>query len=196
MRWATRSGPHVDRTACAWLIRRFVDSAATFVFVDDADEVPADATAFDMRGAELSHRDGGCSFETVLRRYELDDPALHLKPQRRVVVAEAVCRHDPARLLRVERLDRASEERAHTVRGVRRIGEHGVGRPDHRRRECHGEVGVRARHMQTFLAGGVIDEVEQAFVHVESDVSLYWYWPEATPTPLSVRMRPRARASS
>jgi len=66
----------VDRTACAWLIRRFIDPAATFVFVDDADEVPEDATAFDMRGAELSHRDGGCSFETILRRYDLDDAAL------------------------------------------------------------------------------------------------------------------------
>ena len=76
MRWATRSGPHVDRTACAWLIRRFIDPEATFVFVDDPDEVPPDATAFDMRGAELSHRDGGCSFETFLRRYRLDDPVL------------------------------------------------------------------------------------------------------------------------
>ena len=73
---ATRSGPHVDRTACAWLIRRFVDHGATFVFVDDRDEVPPDATAFDMRGAELSHREGGCSFETFLRRYQLDDPVL------------------------------------------------------------------------------------------------------------------------
>lgn len=76
MRWATRSAPHVDRTACAWLIARFIDPDARFVFVDDADEVPADATAFDMRGAELSHRDGECSFETFLRRYELNDPAL------------------------------------------------------------------------------------------------------------------------
>jgi hypothetical protein len=76
MRWATRSGPHVDRTACAWLIRRFVDPEATFVFVDDSDQVPPDATAFDMRGAELSHREGGCSFETFLRRYRLDDPVL------------------------------------------------------------------------------------------------------------------------
>ena len=76
MRWATRSGPHVDRTASAWLIRRFIDPEATFVFVKDPDEVPPDATAFDMRGAELSHRDGGCSFETFLRRYELDDPVL------------------------------------------------------------------------------------------------------------------------
>jgi len=76
VRWATRSGPHVDRTASAWLIRRFIDPEATFVFVKDPDEVPPDATAFDMRGAELSHRDGGCSFETFLRRYELDDPVL------------------------------------------------------------------------------------------------------------------------
>src|SRR5256885_10241774 len=76
MRWATRSGPHVDRTACAWLISRFVDHDAEFVFVDDPDEVPADATPFDMRGAELSHHGGECSFEAFLRRYELDDPVL------------------------------------------------------------------------------------------------------------------------
>jgi hypothetical protein len=76
VRWATRRGPHVDRTACAWLIGRFVDHDAEFVFVDDPDEVPADATAFDMRGAELSHHGGECSFEAFLRRYELDDPVL------------------------------------------------------------------------------------------------------------------------
>jgi len=76
VKWATRSAPHVDRTACAWLIARFIDPDARFVLVDDADEVPADATAFDMRGAELSHHDGDCSFETFLRRYDLDDPAL------------------------------------------------------------------------------------------------------------------------
>ena len=76
MRWATRSGPHVDRTACAWLIRRFVDAGAEFVFVDDVDDVPADATPFDMRGVELSHHNGECSFEAVLRRYELSDPVL------------------------------------------------------------------------------------------------------------------------
>jgi hypothetical protein len=76
MRWATRSSPHVDRTACAWLIGRFVDHEAEFVFVDDPDEVPADATPFDMRGAELSHHGGECSFEMFLRRYELNDPVL------------------------------------------------------------------------------------------------------------------------
>ena len=76
MRWATRAGVHVDRTASAWLIRRFIDPDAEFLFVGDPDEVPADATAFDMRGAELSHKGGDCTFETLLRRYELDDPAL------------------------------------------------------------------------------------------------------------------------
>jgi hypothetical protein len=76
MTWATRRNCHVDRTACAWLIRRFVDPGAEFVFVGDPDEVPEGATPFDMRGAELSHRDGGCSFETILRHYDLEDPGL------------------------------------------------------------------------------------------------------------------------
>lgn len=76
MIWATRRGCHVDRAACAWLIRRFVDPRAEFVFVDDPDEVPPEATAFDMRGAELSHHEGDCSFETIVKRYELTEPAL------------------------------------------------------------------------------------------------------------------------
>jgi hypothetical protein len=76
VKWATRSHCHVDRAACAWLIRRFIDSEAEFVLVDDADEVPDGATAFDIRGAELSHHGGDCSFETFLRHYELADPVL------------------------------------------------------------------------------------------------------------------------
>jgi len=76
MRWATRAGCHVDRAACGWLIRRFIDPDSAFVFVDDPDEVPEDATAFDMPGAELSHHGGDCTFETMLHRYNLDDPVL------------------------------------------------------------------------------------------------------------------------
>jgi hypothetical protein len=76
MRWATRRGCHVDRASCAWLIRRFIDPDAEFVFVDDPDDVPAGATAFDMPGAALSHHDGDCSFETFLRLHGLADPAL------------------------------------------------------------------------------------------------------------------------
>jgi hypothetical protein len=76
MRWATRAGVHVDRAACAWLLRRFVDPDARFVFVDDPDEVPGDATPFDMRGVELSHHEGACSFETMLAHFEISDPVL------------------------------------------------------------------------------------------------------------------------
>ncbi|MHB1472708.1 MAG: chromate resistance protein ChrB domain-containing protein [Dermatophilaceae bacterium] len=77
MRWATRAEVHVDRAACAWLIRRFVDPDAVFVFVDDPGDVPVDATPFDMRGVPLSHHHGRCSFETALLHFELTaDPAL------------------------------------------------------------------------------------------------------------------------
>ena len=76
MKWVTRSGCHVDRAGCAWLIRRFVDPDAVFAFVDDPDEVPDDATPFDMRGVDLTHHGEDCTFETILRRYDLDDPAL------------------------------------------------------------------------------------------------------------------------
>ncbi len=77
MRWATRAGCHVDRAACAWLIVRFIDPDAEFVFVDDPGDIPPDATPFDIRGADLSHHGDHCSFETFLRRYDLDDPLLH-----------------------------------------------------------------------------------------------------------------------
>jgi hypothetical protein len=76
MNWATRAGIHVDRAACAWLIRRHVDPDAQVVFVADPAAVPADATPFDMRGVDLSHHGGDCTFETILRRYDLADPVL------------------------------------------------------------------------------------------------------------------------
>jgi hypothetical protein len=75
MKWATRRHCHIDRAACAWLIRRFLNPEAEFVFVDDADEVAADVTR-STRGVELSHHGGDCSFETFLHRYELADPVL------------------------------------------------------------------------------------------------------------------------
>lgn len=76
MNWATRAGVHIDRAASAWLIRRFVDPEATFAFVDDPAEVPPDATPFDMRGVELSHHGDDCTFETILRLNEMQDPVL------------------------------------------------------------------------------------------------------------------------
>jgi hypothetical protein len=76
MRWATRAGVHIDRAACAWLIRRFIDPEAEFLFVGDVTQVPPDTTPFDMRGVELGHIGGDCSFETILRRYDVSDPVL------------------------------------------------------------------------------------------------------------------------
>jgi hypothetical protein len=80
MKWATRAGIHIDRAACAWLIRREIDPDAEFVFVDDPADLPADATPFDTRGADLGHHTGphgtDCSFETILRRHDLTDPVL------------------------------------------------------------------------------------------------------------------------
>lgn len=76
MKWATRSGVHVDRAGCAWLIRRSVDAAAEFIFVDDPADVPPDATPFDMPGVELTHHGTDCTFETMLRRYDIHDPVI------------------------------------------------------------------------------------------------------------------------
>lgn len=78
MLWVTRPHPHIDRTACAWLIRRFVDHEAEFAFAPDPDGARAlGGTAFDMRGVELGHHEGRCSFESILHKYQLTDPALH-----------------------------------------------------------------------------------------------------------------------
>jgi len=76
VKWATRKGIHIDRAACAWLIQHHIDGQAQFVFVTDPADVPADAIGFDIPGADLSHHSGDCSFETILRRYDLTDPVL------------------------------------------------------------------------------------------------------------------------
>lgn len=76
MKWATRAGVHVDRAASAWLIRRFIDPDAEFVFVDDPEDVPPVATPFDMIGVDLTHHGDQVTFETILDRYELTDPVL------------------------------------------------------------------------------------------------------------------------
>ena len=76
MRWVTRERCHVDRTACAWLIRRFIDPEAEFEFVADVSRLPADATPFDISGQAFSHRDGASTFEVMVRHYSLDVPGL------------------------------------------------------------------------------------------------------------------------
>ena len=80
MKWLTRSHVHVDRVACPWLISRFVDNQAEFLFVPkgEIDKVAAETGAipFDAPGVELGHVDGRCSFESILAQYDLTDPAL------------------------------------------------------------------------------------------------------------------------
>ena len=76
MRWVTREHCHVDRTACAWLIRRFIDPEAAFVFVADPSRLPADATPFDITGHAFSHHGGASTFEVMIEHYRLDAPGL------------------------------------------------------------------------------------------------------------------------
>ena len=80
MLWVTRSQVHVDRVACPWLITRFVDNQAEFLFVpkNQIDSVVKEmgAIPFDAPSAELGHRDGRCSFESIMLKYDLRDPAL------------------------------------------------------------------------------------------------------------------------
>ena len=75
MKWVTRENAKVDRIACPWLIRRFIDKDAEFLYVP-ADEVPAvaereGAIPYDVSGVELGHVDGRCSFESIMLKYGL-----------------------------------------------------------------------------------------------------------------------------
>ena len=80
MLWVTRSHIHVDRVACPWLITRFVDSEAEFLFVPASQiaQVVAETGAipFDAPGVELGHVDGRCSFESIIVKYGLKEPGL------------------------------------------------------------------------------------------------------------------------
>src|SRR5258708_26659069 len=80
MKWITRERPKIDRIACPWLIARFIDQAAEFVFAPPADvkrlAQELDAIPFDVEGVELSHDGPLCSFDALLAKYQLDDPSL------------------------------------------------------------------------------------------------------------------------
>ena len=80
MLWITRAHVKVDRIACPWLITRFIDSQAEFMFVakNEIERLveETDAIPFDAPGVELGHKDGLCSFESIIKKYDLTDPAL------------------------------------------------------------------------------------------------------------------------
>jgi hypothetical protein len=80
MRWVTRKNGNVDRVACPWLIKRFIDPDAQFIFVpgDTDPNGITDGIPFDMKNVELGHVDGRCSFESIMLKYNMNDPALQL----------------------------------------------------------------------------------------------------------------------
>ena len=78
MKWVTWDEVGVDRMACAWLITKYIDPQAEFLFVPPGQKsLPEGAEPFDIPGARLSHHRGHCSFHTILRAYDLSDPVLH-----------------------------------------------------------------------------------------------------------------------
>ena len=82
MRWVTRKNANVDRVACPWLIKRFVDPAAEFLYVP-VEQIAAtaareNAIPYDAPNVELGHVDGRCSFESILVKYNVTDPAVQL----------------------------------------------------------------------------------------------------------------------
>ena len=85
MKWITRDHVKVDRVACPWLIRKLVDSDAEFLFVPAGQVAEVakgeGAVPFDAPGVELGHHDGKCSFEAIVAKYKITDPAVQLMAQ-------------------------------------------------------------------------------------------------------------------
>jgi rhodanese-related sulfurtransferase len=97
-KWVTRAKPKIDRIACPWLIRRFIDPYAVFIYVPPHDVLPMatklGAVPYDIDGVEFSHEGDRCSFDTILRIYGIADPALdHLAA---IVRGADTSRHDLA----------------------------------------------------------------------------------------------------
>ncbi|MFB9759793.1 chromate resistance protein ChrB domain-containing protein [Ectobacillus funiculus] len=77
MKWVTWENVGVDRMACSWLIRKWIDSEAEFLFIPVGQKpFPEGAESFDIPGVRLSHRRGHCTFHTMLREFTIKDPIL------------------------------------------------------------------------------------------------------------------------
>jgi hypothetical protein len=85
MKWITREHVKVDRVACTWLIKKFVDSQAEFIFVpkEQVMEIAKKegAIPYDVEGVELGHHNGKCSFEAIIEKYKITDPAVNFLAQ-------------------------------------------------------------------------------------------------------------------
>jgi hypothetical protein len=98
MKWVTRQRPQVDRIACPWLIQRFVDPEAEFLYVP-ADQVLVvaegeGATAYDIPGADLGHHGDECSFDAIVRKYDLASANPALEHLARIVRGADTAKHD------------------------------------------------------------------------------------------------------
>jgi hypothetical protein len=135
MKWVTRSHVHVDRVACPWLITRFIDSDAEFLFVPKSEiervVKGTGAIPFDAPGVELGHHEGRCSFEAIILKYELKEPGLLrlAKIVHAADVAEDIDRIDcpgleaiasgyGLRFRRLENLDASSKSTTHCMPGA------------------------------------------------------------------------------
>ena len=80
MKWVTRENPKVDRVACPWLIKKFVDPEAEFIYAPAAEVVAVaerdGAIPYDVPNVELGHHGPECSFDAIIKKYNLSDPAL------------------------------------------------------------------------------------------------------------------------
>jgi len=98
MRWITRERPKIDRIACPWLIRRFVDQEAEFIYVPFEQVIPKskelEAVPFDLPGVEYTHYGDECTFDYIIKKHKLDDPAL--KVMAVIVRGADTDRHDLA----------------------------------------------------------------------------------------------------
>jgi len=81
MKWITRERPKIDRIACPWLIKKFVDTEAEFIYVPKeqvfAKATELNAIPYDITGAEYSHVEEYCTFDYIIRKHQLNDPALY-----------------------------------------------------------------------------------------------------------------------
>lgn len=99
MKWITRAHPKIDRIACPWLIKRFIDADAEIIYVPFEEVLPAaaslQATPFDIAGVEYTHYGAYCTFDYFLKKHNLHDPALHVMAP--IVRGADTDRHDLAK---------------------------------------------------------------------------------------------------
>jgi hypothetical protein len=112
MKWVTWQNVGVDRMACAWLIRRWIDPKAEFIFVPvDAKPLPQNAEPFDIPGMQYSHHRGHCTFYTFLKKHKLNDP----------ILAHIACIVDEADVIQDVTVESAASGLDLICRGLRRI---------------------------------------------------------------------------